>query len=48
MFIPLVFIINLLGGFKNLYGIIPDFMNGKMKSLWYDDVINQNVIYIKK
>jgi hypothetical protein len=47
MLIPLVFIINLFINFK-YYEIISDFLGGKMKGLWYDDFINQNVIYIKK
>ena len=48
LFIVLLIIIRIFGGLKSYYGIAGDFINGVMKKVWYDDIIKQNVIYIKK
>ena len=48
LLIVLLIIIRIFGGLKNYYGIAWDFINGVTVTVWYDDIINQDVIYIKK
>lgn len=48
LLIVLMIIIRIFGGLKEYYSYVTNFIFGDMKNVWYDDLISQNVIYIKK
>lgn len=48
LLIVLLIVIRLFGGLKEYYGYSITFIDGRMKDVWYDDSIGQNVIFIKK
>lgn len=45
LLILILIIIRIFGGLINYYNMAGDFLHGRMKNVWYDKIIKQEVIY---